>query len=61
MKQILLVAGQELLVNIRRPGFIIMTLLIPALGLVTLLVGSVFGGEVGGFFESQFMPSQKAC
>jgi ABC-2 type transport system permease protein len=60
MKQVLLVAGQELLVNIRRPGYIIMTLLVPALGLVALLIGSAFGGQVGGFFESQFMPSQKA-
>jgi ABC-2 type transport system permease protein len=60
MKSILLVAGQELLVNIRRPGYIIMTLLIPALGLVGLLVGSLFGGEVGSFFQSQFTPTQKA-
>jgi ABC-2 type transport system permease protein len=59
MKSILLVAGQELLVNIRRPGYIIMTLLIPALGLVGLLVGSLFGGEVGNFFQSQFTPTQK--
>jgi ABC-2 type transport system permease protein len=59
MRQTLLVAGQELWVNVRRPGFIIMTLLIPALGAVTLLVGSLFGGEVGGFFESQFSPNNK--
>jgi ABC-2 type transport system permease protein len=60
MKAILLVAGQELIVNLRRPAYIIMTLLIPALGLVTLLVGSLFGGEVGTFFETQFAPRQKA-
>jgi ABC-2 type transport system permease protein len=60
MKSILLVAGQELIVNLRRPGYIIMTLLIPALGLVALLIGSLFGGEVGTFFENQFAPSQKA-
>ena len=30
MKQILLVAAQELWVNLRRPGFILMTLLVPA-------------------------------
>jgi ABC-2 type transport system permease protein len=60
MKQILIVAVQELLVNLRRPGYIIMTLLIPALGLIGLLVGSVFGGEVGHFFESQFVPTQEA-
>lgn len=57
MKQTLLVAGQELWVNLRRPGFIIMTLLVPALGLAVLLLGSLFGGQVGGFLESQFAPS----
>jgi ABC-2 type transport system permease protein len=57
MKQTLLVAGQELWVNLRRPGFIIMTLLVPALGLAALLLGSLFGGQVGGFLESQFAPS----
>lgn len=60
MKQTLLVAGQELWVNIRRPGFIIMTLLVPGLGLVSLLLASVFGGEVGTFFESQFAPNNIA-
>ena len=60
MKQTFLVAGQELWVNIRRPGFIIMTLLVPGLGLVSLLLASVFGGEVGTFFESQFAPNNIA-
>ncbi|MGQ9598219.1 MAG: ABC transporter permease [Anaerolineae bacterium] len=60
MKAILLVAGQELVVNLRRPGYIIMTLLIPALGGLALLVGSLFGGEVGEFFKTQFAPGQKA-
>ncbi len=41
MKEILMVAGQELIVNLRRPGFIIMTLLIPALGALALLAGSI--------------------
>lgn len=59
MKQTLLVASQELIVNLRRPGFIIMTLLIPALGLVGLMAASLFGGEVGSFFESQFAPDNK--
>jgi ABC-2 type transport system permease protein len=59
MKQVLMVAIQEMLVNLRRPGYIIMTLLIPALGLVGLLVGSSFGGQVGSFFESQFAPNQQ--
>lgn len=59
MKQILLVARQELVVNLRRPGFIIMTLLIPSLGLVVLFAASLFGGEVGSFFESQFAPDDE--
>ncbi len=56
MKQILLVAGQELWVNLRRPGFILMTLLIPILGGVALLLASVFGGDLGGVIESQLTP-----
>ncbi len=59
MKEVLLVALQELWGGLRRPGYIIMTLLIPALGAVALLVGSAFGGEVGDFFESQLAPNQK--
>ena len=59
MRGMLLVAWQELIVNLRRPTFIIMTLLIPALGLVVLLASSLFGGELGSFFEKQFVPSQK--
>ena len=58
MKNILLVAWQEFVVNLRRPTFILMTLLIPALGLVALLIGSFFAGDLGSFFETQFAPSQ---
>jgi ABC-2 type transport system permease protein len=60
MRQTFLVASQELWVSIRRPGFIIMTLMIPALGLVVLLLASTFGGQVGDFFESQFSPGDRA-
>lgn len=56
MKQILLVAGQELWVNLRRPGYIIMTLLIPALGGLALLVSSLVGGDLEGLIESQLTP-----
>ena len=56
MKQTLLVAGQELWVNLRRPGFILMTLLVPALGFGALLLASAFGSDVGSFVESQFVP-----
>jgi ABC-2 type transport system permease protein len=60
MRSILLVAGQELVVNLRRPAFIILTLLIPALGAMLLLVSSLFRGQVGGFLDSQFVPRQIA-
>ncbi|MGD8902627.1 MAG: ABC transporter permease [Anaerolineae bacterium] len=56
MSQILLVAGQELWINLRRPGFILMTLLVPALGGLALLLGSLLGSDVEGFLESQFTP-----
>jgi ABC-2 type transport system permease protein len=56
MKQILLVAGQELWVNLRRPGYIIMTLLIPVLGGLALLVTSLVGGDMEGLIESQLAP-----
>lgn len=56
MRQTLMVAGQELWYNLRRPGYIIMTLLFPVLGAGVLLLASLFGGEVGGFLESQFEP-----
>jgi ABC-2 type transport system permease protein len=59
MKQTLIVAGQELWFNLRRPGFIIMTLIFPLLGTAVLLLASLFGGEVGGFLESQFEPAEQ--
>jgi ABC-2 type transport system permease protein len=60
MRQTLIVAGQELWFNLRRPGFIIMTAVFPLLGVVGLLLASLFGGEVGGFIESQFEPKTQA-
>jgi ABC-2 type transport system permease protein len=60
MKQTLLVAIQELWINIRRPGFIIMTLLLPALGMIGLVLAPLFSGEVGDFVQSQFVPILKA-
>ncbi len=59
MRDVLLVARQELVYNLRRPAFILMTLLVPALGVVALVVGSLFGGQVRGVVQSQFGPVQK--
>jgi ABC-2 type transport system permease protein len=51
------IATHEFVVNVRRPGFIIFTLLIPALGLVGLLIAGLFSGQAAQLFESQFSRS----
>jgi len=51
------VARHEYLVNVRRAGFIIMTAIVPLLGIVVLLFGAFFAGQarkLGEFFEKQF-------
>jgi len=53
------IARHEYLVNVRRPGFIIMTALVPLLGVLGLLVASFFGGQASAFFERQFAPEPK--
>jgi len=54
MRKILIVARQEFLANLRRPSFIITTLLVPALGTIALLIAAFAGGRVATFFERQF-------
>lgn len=54
MDKILIIARHEYWVNVRRPGFIIMTLLIPLLGLLALIVGAFFGGQAGSALERVF-------
>jgi len=56
MREVWIVARHEYLTSIRRPGFIIMTILIPALGLAALLIAAFAGGQAAEFFESQFIP-----
>lgn len=53
-KLIWTIARHEYLVNVRRPGFIFFTLLIPALGLIGLLVAGFFSGQAMNFLESTF-------
>ena len=59
MRKIWTIARHEYLVNVRRPGFIIMTALVPLLGALGLLVASFFGGQASAFFERQFAPEPK--
>ena len=48
MQKVLTIALHEYWVNVRRPDFIIVTLLVPALGIIGLLVSVFFGRQAGG-------------
>ena len=60
MDKIWLIAWHEYRVNVRRPGFIIMTLLIPLLGLLALLIGAFFGGQAGDALVEVFAGSNRS-
>jgi ABC-2 type transport system permease protein len=56
-RKILVIARHEYLINVKRPGFIIMTAVVPALGVLGLLAATLLGGEasrIGDFLERQF-------
>lgn len=56
-RKVWVVARHEYLTNVRRAGFIIMTAIVPLVGIVTLLFGAFFAGQarqLGAFFERQF-------
>lgn len=59
MRNIWMIARHEYLTNVRRVGFIVFTLLIPALGLITLISGAFFSGQASNFFRTQFTPDTK--
>ena len=61
MDKIWLIAWHEYKVNVRRPGFILMTLLIPLLGVVALLIGAFFGGQAGAAMTNIFAGSNRAA
>ncbi len=48
------IAVHEYLLNLRRTGFIVWTLAVPALAGIGLLIATFFGGQAGDFFERQF-------
>jgi len=58
MRKVFIVARQEYLTNVRRVGFIVMTLLVPLMGAVGLFVAAFFGGEAASFFASTFVPEE---
>ena len=56
-QKVWVVARHEYATNVRRAGFIIMTAIVPVMGIVTLLFGAFFAGQarqLGAFFEQQF-------
>ncbi|MFB0546383.1 MAG: ABC transporter permease [Anaerolineae bacterium] len=59
MRKVWIIARHEYLINVRRAGFIIMTALVPLLGVLGLLVAAFFGGQASAFFERHFAPEPK--
>ncbi len=62
-RKVWVVARHEYLTNVRRAGFIIMTAIVPLIGIVVLVVGAFFAGQaqqLGEFFEQQFDVGDKA-
>lgn len=53
MNRIGIIAQHEYRTNLRRAGFIIMTIAIPLLGLLALLIGAFFGGQAMEFLSNQ--------
>jgi ABC-2 type transport system permease protein len=56
-RKVWVVARHEYLVNVRRAGFIIMTAIVPVLGIAILAFGTLFAGEarqLGNFIAEQF-------
>ena len=58
MRRVLIVARHEYLVNVRRVGFIVMTLLVPLIGALGLFVAAFFGGQAASFLASTFTPEE---
>ncbi|GAB4470028.1 MAG: ABC transporter permease [Anaerolineae bacterium] len=56
MRNVWTIARHEFLINVRRPGFIIITLLIPAMGALGLLIAAFFGGQASQVLERTFVP-----
>ncbi len=58
MRRVLIVARHEYLVNVRRVGFIVMTLLVPLIGALGLFVAAFFGGQAASLLASTFTPEE---
>lgn len=56
--KISIIARHEYAINVRRIAFILVTLLIPAMGLVAVVVTAFFSGQASTFLERQFAPER---
>ncbi|MDH7486938.1 MAG: ABC transporter permease [Anaerolineae bacterium] len=54
MNKVWQVARQEFVTNVRRSGFIIATIAVPAVLALAVAIAGVFGGQMGKFFEETF-------
>lgn len=59
LRKVATIAWHEYSTNVRRAGFIFMTLIIPAFGLLVIVIAGFFSGEASRFLESQFTPPSK--
>lgn len=57
MSRIWIIARNEYLQNVRRTGFIVITAVVPILGLAALLIATLFSGQASSFLERQFAPT----
>ncbi len=55
MNKVWIIARHEYFTNLRRPGFLFTTALIPVLGALALLVGTFFSGQALSFLEGVFV------
>ncbi len=56
LRKIGVIAWHEYVTNIRRVGFIFVTLLFPVMGVIALVIATLFSGQATKFLVSQFLP-----
>ena len=59
LPKIWLIARHEYGINVRRPGFLILTASVPLLGAITLFVATFFSGQAGQILENVFAPGPR--
>jgi ABC-2 type transport system permease protein len=59
LNKVWIIARHEYATNVRRVGFILVTLLIPALGLLGIIVTAFFSGQASSFVRRQLAPGAR--